>query len=299
MTRCVTSTVIGSYPVTVPGSELMASYFDGEAVSWYPYIADAVGDMVEAGIEVVSDGQTRDPFIELFVRRLGGCRVRARPEVVGPIEFRGGITSGDASVVRRLVLPSTKIVGVLTGPFTLMKSVVDVFYRDERECCVGFAAALRREAEALSWFVDMVSIDEPWFSNELPEYAEEVVGMISQGLSCPVRLHVCGNVARIVDRLVGMPVDVLAHEFKASPGLFDAFREHSCEKGMCIGSVRSDDVRLESVEEIVSHLRRAESVFGERVVQVSPDCGLRLLPREVAFRKLVALQQAKEAVYGG
>jgi 5-methyltetrahydropteroyltriglutamate--homocysteine methyltransferase len=299
MKRCVTSSVIGSYPVTVPGSELMAEYFAGQQVSWYPYIADAVGDMVEAGIEVVSDGQTRDPFIELFARRLGGCRVRARAEVVGPITYRGGITVGDAQVVRRVVPPSTKIVGVLTGPFTLMKSVVDLFYRDERSCCLGFAEALRCEAAALSWYVDMVSVDEPWFSNELPEYAEESLGIITKGLSCPVRLHVCGNVSRIVDRLVGMPVDVLAHEFKASPELFDVFREYPCEKGMCVGSVRSDDLRVESVEEVVGHLRRAESVFGERVVQVSPDCGMRLLPREAAFGKLVSLQRAKEVVYGG
>jgi 5-methyltetrahydropteroyltriglutamate--homocysteine methyltransferase len=300
MTRCVTSSVIGSYPVVIPASELMAQYFAGEPVSWYPYIADAVGDMVEAGIEVVSDGQTRDPFIELFARRLGGCRVRARVEVVGPIVYRGGITVDDAAVVRRIVAFSpAKIVGVLTGPFTLMKSCVDLFYHDERECCLAFAEALRLEAAALSWFVDMVSIDEPWFSIELPEYAEESLGIVSGGLTCPVRLHACGNVSRIVDRLVGMPVDILAHEFKGSPQLFDAFREYPCTKGMCVGSVRSDDVRVESVEEIVEHLRRAESVFGERVVQVSPDCGMRLLPREVAFRKLVHLQRAKEAVYGG
>lgn len=299
MTRCVTSSVIGSYPVAIPASELMAQYFAGEQVSWYPYIADAVGDMTEAGIEVVSDGQTRDPFIELFVRRLGGCRVRARPEVIGPIEYRGGITVGDVQVVRRVVSPATRIVGVVTGPFTLTKSVVDVFYRDERECCLAFAAALRQELEALSWFVDMVSVDEPWFSNELPEFAEESLGLMTRGLSCPVRLHVCGNVARIVDRLVGMPVDVLAHEFKGQPGLFKVFGEYACEKGMCVGSVRSDDGRVESMDEVVGHLERAESVFGERVVQVSPDCGMRLLPREVAFQKLVVLQRAKEAVYGG
>ena len=298
-TGCVRSAVIGSYPVMVPPSELMAEYFAGESVSWYPYIADAVGDMTEAGIEVVCDGQTRDPFIQLFTRRLGGCRVRARSEVVGPISYRGGITVHDAQVVRRLVPPSVDVMGVVTGPFTLMKSCVDLFYGDERACCFGFAEALRQEAVALSWYVDVVSIDEPWFANELPEYAEEVIGLISDGLSCPVRLHVCGDVSGIVGRLVEMPVDVLSHEFKATPKLFGAFEEFSCEKGMCIGCVRSDDVRVEGVEEIVGHLRVAEEVFGDRVVMVAPDCGQRLLPREVAFQKLRNLQEAKVRVYGG
>jgi len=299
MTRCVLSSVVGSYPVAIPPMELMAQYFAGEEVSWHPYIADAVGDMVEAGIELVSDGQTRDPFVQLFTRRLGGCRVRARTEVVGPIEYCEGITVRDAQVVRRVVGPSTKVLGVVTGPFTLMKSCVDLFYRDERACCLAFAEALRQEAVALSWFVDMVSVDEPWFANELPEYAEEAIGVVTRDVTSPVRLHVCGDVERIVGRLVGMPVDVLSHEFKASPRLFEAFEEYPSEKGMCVGAVRADDARVEEVEEIVAHLERAEAVFGERVVQVAPDCGLRMLPREVAFQKLQRLQQAKERVYGG
>ncbi len=299
MSRCVLSSVVGSYPVVVPPMELMAQYFAGEEVSWNPYIVDAVGDMVEAGIELVSDGQTRDPFVQLFARRLGGCRVRARTEVVGPIEYCGGITVRDAEVVRRVVGPSVKVLGVVTGPFTLMKSCVDSFYRDERACCLAFAEALRQEAAALSWFVDMVSVDEPWFSNELPEYAEEAIGIVSRGVACPMRLHVCGNVSGIVGRLVGMPVDVLSHEFAASPKLFATFREYPSEKGMCVGAVRADDARVEAVEEIASHLERAEEVFGCRVVQVAPDCGLRMLPREVAFHKLRNLQEAKVRVYGG
>lgn len=294
----VASCVIGSYPVTVPTSELMASYFQGEEVSWKPYIADAVGDMVDAGLDLVSDGQTRDPFVQLVTRKLDGCRVRARTEVVGPIEYREFITVPDQVLVRTLIPRCTGIVGVLTGPFTLAKSCVNSYYSTEEDLCFAFAQALAKEAEALSPFVDVLSIDEPWFANELPDYAEEELKVVVDSVCCPTRLHVCGDVASIVPRLLDMPVQILSHEFKASPHLFKAFQDHPGDKEMCIGSVRSDTASVEPVEEIVAHLQRASDVFGSRIVQVAPDCGQRLLPREAAFHKLQNLRQATEVVYG-
>jgi 5-methyltetrahydropteroyltriglutamate--homocysteine methyltransferase len=95
-----------------------------------------------------------------------------------------------------------------------------------------------------------------------------------------------------------MPVDILSHEFKASPHLFDLFREYSCLRKICVGAVRSDDVRVESVEEIVTHIKKAIDIFGENVVQIAPDCGQRLLPRETAFHKLQNLTIAGEIING-
>jgi methionine synthase II (cobalamin-independent) len=166
--------------------------------------------------------------------------------------------------------------------------------------CFDFAAALRNEAELLQKHVDLISIDEPFFSNEIPEYAKDLIGTITNGLSsCPTRLHVCGDVSRIIPQLVEMPVDILSHEFKASPHLFESFREYSCLKKICLGAVRSDDVRVESVKEIVTHIQKAIAIFGENVVQIAPDCGQRLLSRETAFHKLQNLTTAGEIINGG
>jgi 5-methyltetrahydropteroyltriglutamate--homocysteine methyltransferase len=190
------------------------------------------------------------------------------------------------------------LLGVLTGPFTLTKSSVDLFYHDEKQLCFDFAAALRREAEMLEKQVDVLSIDEPFFSNQLPEYAGELIGVITKHLSCPTRLHVCGDVSKIVPELGDMPVDILSHEFKASPFLFDVFREHPCSKKICVGVVRSDDPHVESVDEIVAHVETALDVFGEQVVQIAPDCGQRLLPEAVAFEKLSNLSRAGDIING-
>jgi 5-methyltetrahydropteroyltriglutamate--homocysteine methyltransferase len=299
MKSTVKTSVIGSYPVSINPLELMQAYFMEQEISWQRYIDQATSEMLTAGIDIVSDGQTRDPFIQLFTRHLGGCRVRERTEIIGPIRYQGPITVVDQRYVRRSLPRHTGLVGMLTGPYTLAKSCVDVFYHDEKQLCFDLAAALRKEAEQLQKYVDVLSIDEPFFSQALPEYAAEMLNVITAHLSCPTRLHVCGDVSRIVPQLVELPVDILSHEFKASPHLFDEFRDYPCAKDMCIGSVRSDDTRVEPVEEIVSHVRRAYDIFGDHVVQLAPDCGQRLQPHDIAYQKLQHLTQAGAIIHGG
>ena len=299
MKQKLKTSVIGSYPICIDTLELANDYFSERESSWIKYIEQAVHDMTTAGIDYVSDGQTRDPFIQLFTRKLRGCRIRDRTEIIGHIEYNGPITVQDQKYARHLLPRNTRLIGVLTGPYTLTKSSVDFFYHDEKELCFDFATALRNEAVLLQKHVDLISIDEPFFSNELPDYAEELIGTITDSLSCPARLHVCGDVSRIIPQLIEMPVDILSHEFKVSPHLFDLFREYSCLRKICVGAVRSDDVRVESVEEIVTHIKKAIDIFGENVVQIAPDCGQRLLPREAAFHKLQNLTIAGEIINGG
>jgi 5-methyltetrahydropteroyltriglutamate--homocysteine methyltransferase len=299
MRQNITTSVIGSYPVPLNTTEMINEYFLGNLPSWYPYITQAVREMVSAGICLVSDGQTRDPFIQLFTRHLSGCRVRQRTEIIGPVEFTHPITLHDQIHAKKRLPRNVHLIGVLTGPYTLTKSSIDSFYHDEKQLCFDFATALRHEAELLQNYVELISIDEPFFSNELPEYAKELLNTITAGLSCPTRLHVCGDVSKIISQLVDMPVDILSHEFKASPFLFEAFQQYPCKKQMCIGAVRSDDLRVEPVEEIIAHVQKAADVFGEHILQIAPDCGQRLLPPEIAFRKLQHLTIAGGQINGG
>jgi 5-methyltetrahydropteroyltriglutamate--homocysteine methyltransferase len=290
--------VIGSYPAPVDSMEFMYNYYNQQEVSWEKYVSSAVNDMVDAGIDVVSDGQTRDPFIQIFTRKLRGCRIRDRTEIVDKIEYTGPITVEDQKYVRSILPKDKELIGVLTGPYTLCQSCVDLYYNDEKQVAFDFAKALKQEAKTLQKHVDMISIDEPFFSNVLPEYGQELLKVITKNISCPIRLHVCGDVSSIIPDLLEMPVDILSHEFKASPQLFDAFKKYDVSKNICLGSVRSDDLRVESVEEIKSHIWKAQQIFGDKIVQLAPDCGQKLLPRDVAFMKLKNLVEAGEEVYG-
>jgi len=299
MKQTIRTSVIGSYPISINTQELMRDYFAEQQSSWAPYIEAAVHDMTSAGVSYVSDGQTRDPFIQLFTRKMKGCRIRERTEIIGPIQYQSPITVQDQIYAKRLLPRQVGLIGVLTGPYTLTKSSIDSFYHDEKEIAFDFAQALRKEAELLTKHVDFISIDEPVFSNELPEYAPELIQIITKGISCSTRLHVCGDVSDIIPQLVDMPVDILSHEFKASPHLFEAFLEYPCKKNICLGAVRSDDVVVESVVDIIAHIKKALAIFDGNVVQIAPDCGQRFLPRQIAFQKLKNLAAAGEILNGG
>lgn len=294
----IKTAVIGSYPVIVDNIEVMNGYFNQTEISWNKYIESATNDMVDAGIEMISDGQTRDPFVNIFTRKLKGCRIRDRIEIIDKVEFNGPITIEDQKFVRNIIPKDKQLIGLITGPFTLTKSSVDQFYNDEKELAFDFAKALKKEAELLQKQVDLISIDEPFFSMELPDYGKELIEIITKGLSCSTRLHICGDVSKIITEILEMPVEIISHEFKASPKLFDSFKDFSVSKNICLGSVRSDDSRVESVDEIVEHIRKGIDVFGDNISQLAPDCGQRMLPRDAAFQKLKNLVKAGDEVYG-
>ena len=298
MKHKIKTCVIGSYPVHVDAMDFMNGYFDQKEVSWNKYIESAVSDMVNAGIDIVSDGQTRDPFIQIFTRKLKGCRVRDRTEIINKVEYDNPITVEDQKYVRSLIPKDKELIGLLTGPYTLTKSCVDLFYNDEKKLAFDFAYALRKEAEILQKHVDMISIDEPFFSNDMPEYGKDLIEIITKDLSCTTRLHACGDVSNVVTELLEISVDVLSHEFKASPQLFDVFKEYSFSQKICLGSVRSDDTKVEPVNEIIEHVKNGIDIFEDKICQIAPDCGQRLLPRDVAFQKLKNLVKAGEQING-
>ena len=144
----------------------------------------------------------------------------------------------------------------------------------------------------------MISIDEPFFSNCMPEYAKELIEIITKNIRCPTILHACGDVSLIIKELIDLPVDILSHEFKASPHLLDKFNDFSFSQKLCLGSVRSDTDNVESVDEITHHILKALDLFGEKIIHISPDCGQRLLPRNIAFQKLKNLVKAGEVING-
>jgi 5-methyltetrahydropteroyltriglutamate--homocysteine methyltransferase len=298
MNRTVKTAVIGSYPVSIDAGKVMDHYFNQTPISWQPYIKTAVTDMISAGIAMVSDGQTRDPFIQIFTRKLQGCRVRARTEIIDTITYTQPITIEDQQYVRTVIPKNREIIGVLTGPYTLMRSSVDMFYHNDEQLARDFAHALHQEALELQKYVDSISVDEPFFSQEFPPYAKELLEIIFNGIQIPKRLHVCGDVSTIIPSLVDMPVDILSHEFKASPQLLEVFAEYPHTKQICLGCVRSDDTRVEPVDEIIEHIKKAQHIFGDSIVQLAPDCGQRMLPRSIAHKKLTNLVKAGEQLYG-
>jgi 5-methyltetrahydropteroyltriglutamate--homocysteine methyltransferase len=293
----VKTTVIGSYPVYFNNLGFFKKYQNQEKTDWSHYINAAVNDMILAGIDIISDGQTRDPFVNIYMRKFKGCRIRNRPEVIDTIEYQGPITVEDQIYVKTIIPKNHELVGLIAGPYTLMKSCVDMYYNDEKQLAFDFANALNKEVKNLKNHVDLISIDEPFYSLEMPDYSKELIKIVLKDVNILTRLHICGDVSKIIPNILELPVDIISHEFKAKPQLFKSFEEYNISKKICLGSVRSDDTRIETVDNIVKHIMKGNEVFNGKIVQISPDCGLKMLPREVAFEKLKNLVEACGEVY--
>jgi 5-methyltetrahydropteroyltriglutamate--homocysteine methyltransferase len=202
----------------------------------------------------------------------------------------------DQRYIQSVIPPGKKLKGVVTGPYTLAKSCSDLYYHDEQEVAFAFAHALKKEIKELESSVDIVGIDEPFFSVSFPEYAPDLISILTHNLSLPTILHVCGNVSSIIPQIFDLPIDCLSHEFKARPELFVVIQDFSFPQSLCVGCVQSDDTRIETVQEITSHIHSALNIFGKKIQYFSPDCGQRSLPHDVAYQKLDNLVQAKEVL---
>jgi len=231
------TTVIGSYPVEYNRMEFMRSYFEDKNVNWNKYVDIAVDDMVKSGINLVSTGQTKDPFVHIFLRNIAGCRIRDRPEIVDRVKYTGPITIDEIKYAKNIIPKQNKLIGLLTGPYTLARSCVDLFYNDEEKLAFDLADVLNHEAKNLEEHVDLISVDEPFYSVEMPNYANDLLDLVFKDVKTTRRLHVCGDVSKIVPELLELPVDILSHEFCASPTLFDVFKDYSLSKDICLGSV--------------------------------------------------------------
>lgn len=290
--KVLITTVVGSYPAKVSREKLIRSYYEDED----PYqdaLKDAVDAQVNAGIELVSDGQTRNGMVEIFAQNIKGFRIKEKIQIISEIEHNKPIVIEDIKKVNEIIPESCGVKAVLTGPWTLVKSVENKYYENEEEAIFDCAEAVKEEAELLTEFCDVIQIDEPFFSIEYPDYGDKIVEKISS-VDVPTALHVCGDVESIIEDLIEIDIDILDHEFAANPHLYDAYAGLDIDKKMCVGVVSTDN-RVEDINEIKKNINRAYDTFGPKVM-IDPDCGLRNLVEEKARKKLENMVIARNVV---
>lgn len=291
----LTTTVVGSYPSTPALSSLFRYCREG-ADPYAESLRIAVDAQLSAGVEIVSDGQTRNDMVRLFATKLSGIRMRAKPVIIGDIAHKSPITAEDQKVARSMLGGRAKLKGIITGPYTLAMSCADQHYGSAEKAAMAFAEALNSEARILSGLVDVLQVDEPFFSVEFPEYSESLVSTVFSGVHVPKALHVCGDVGRIFGRLVELPVDILDHEFAAHPELLDVVSDIDFSQMLGYGCVRSDLNVAESVAEISERIKKGVACVGHKRLVLDPDCGLRHLSPDVARAKLENMVKARNMV---
>ncbi|MCQ8893990.1 MAG: methionine synthase [Methanolinea sp.] len=288
------TTVVGSYPVE--RGRGLAAFLD----PFRHAVRVAVGSQVRAGIDIISDGQVRGDMIQAFSSHLPGIRGQ---DVINPVlPAPGPITVGDTLYALSC---HTWVKGILTGPTTLSHAlhIATPVYRDRGDLARDLARALAVEAIALEKAgVCMVQVDEPILSTGAADIARarEAFSLLAGTLHVPVALHVCGDLAGVIDDLLRFPVAVLDIECAKSPQNLDLLSEKDLQgRRIAAGCVDSSDPRVESVGEIRGRVEKAVDRFGPHNLLVDPDCGLRMLPPDAAFQKLSNMVTAVREVREG
>lgn len=291
----LSTTVVGSFPAGPSKDALISSYRTGED----PYlesIRESVEAQTSAGIDIISDGQTRNDMIKLFTTKLSGIRMKLKPIVIGDIGYRDAITIGDQEYIRPMLVDGQLLKGIVTGPYTLATSCVDEHYGNQEKLAYSFAEALNEEVRLLDRVVDIVQVDEPFLSVDFPPYALDLISTTLAGVTKPRSLHICGDVAGIFENLLDFSVDILDHEFAAHPELLDVVGDHDFDKMIGYGCVRSDINEVEDVKTILERIKKGKVSIGDDRMLLDPDCGLRHVSGEVARQNLGNMVKARDVI---
>ncbi len=275
----------------------------------------AIRDMERAGIDVITDGEMRrESYSNRFATALEGIDLdnpgvaldrtgheNPVPRVAGPIRRSRPVEVRDVAFLRANTARPIKI--TLPGPFTMTQQAQNDHYPDEESLALAYADAVNEEARDLKAAgADVVQIDEPYLQAR-PEkaraYGLQAIDRSLQGIQGEAALHICFGYGHIVkDKPEGYSFleelnDCAATQISietAQPNLDLAILRRLPNKTIILGVIDlSDSAPVETAETVANRIRIAlEHVPPERLI-IAPDCGMKYLPRETAFAKLLAM----------
>ncbi len=281
----------------------------------------AIRDMERAGIDIISDGEMRrESYSNRFATALEGMdldnpgvvpgrsgRPNHVPRVVGPIRRLYPVEARDVEFLRRNTQQRIKI--TVPGPFTITQQTQNDYYRDEKALALDIAAAVNEEIRSLQAAgADVVQIDEPYLQAK-PEraraYGVEVINRALEGIEGTTALHLCfGYAAMVPDRpheyaFLRELRDCIVKQISieaAQPQLDLSILRQFTDKTLIVGVLNLGDMEVETPQIVANRIRSAlQYVEPERLI-LAPDCGMKYLPREVAFGKLCALAEGARMV---
>jgi 5-methyltetrahydropteroyltriglutamate--homocysteine methyltransferase len=281
----------------------------------------AVRDMELAGIDVITDGEMRrESYSNRFATALDGVDIdkpgvaldrtghpNPVPRVAGPVRRVRPVLVRDVQFLRRNTDRRIKV--TIPGPFTMTQQAQNDHYKDEQSLAMDFAQAVNQELRELKAAgADVVQLDEPYLqarAEKAGQYAVAAINQALEGVEGPTALHTCFGYAHIVKtRLPGYTflaelnkcvVQQLSIE-AAQPNLDLSILEKVPSKTIILGVINLDDMTVETPEVVAARIRHALRFVPPDRLIVAPDCGMKYLPREVAFGKLKALVEGAKLV---
>lgn len=290
-----------------------------------PFLAQAQDDATvmaikaqeDAGLDIVTDGEIRrESYSNRFATALSGVDLdnpgtaldrsghpNPVPRVVGKVRRLRPVQVGDLGFLKRHTRSTVKI--TVPGPFTMSQQAQNDFYASEAELALDYAAAVNEEIQDLfAAGADIVQLDEPYMQarpEKARQFGLQALERALEGVTGRTAVHICFGYAAIIhQRPSGYS---FLPELAACPcrqvSIETAQSRLDCEvlaklggKQIMVGAIDLSDMTVESAETVANRVRRALQYVSPENVIIAPDCGMKYLPREVAFGKMRAMVEA-------
>jgi 5-methyltetrahydropteroyltriglutamate--homocysteine methyltransferase len=195
------------------------------------------------------------------------------------------------------------------GPFTMSAQCEDDFYRDPRKLALAYAGAVNAEIKDLfAAGADIVQIDEPWMQSrpqQAREYGIEALNAALDGVGGTTAVHICFGYAAVVKdkpsgysflpELERSAADQISIE-AAQPKLDVSVLRELPSKTIILGVLDLSDLAVEMPATVAGRIRKALALLPPARVVVAPDCGLKYLPRNIAYGKMQAMVEGARMV---
>ncbi len=308
------STVVGSYPVELKEASGFKDKLLKSVGAYDPFkdsIKQAVFSQLDAGVDIISDGQGRGDMGSSFSKYIPGFKSEeGNTFIVSKIRNpTGEISVKDLLYAKSLIkqyykgsIPEGKgIKGIVTGPSTIIHSSrITSFYKNKDDAIIDLAHSLKKEVDVIERKVKPVyiQVDEPFLSTGMVnmKVAREAIEILHEDLSIPLAMHVCGTLQDAYKDLSKFNVEILDFEFAGNNVNLDILEKNiSLFKGKKIGfgCIDSSKNEVDSEQETEELISKGIDIVGEDNILLDPDCGLRRAPMDVAFKKLKLMNDIK------
>jgi len=271
----------------------------------------AIKAQEDAGLDIITDGEIRrESYSNRFATALEGIDIdnpgvaldrsghpNPVPRIVGSIRRKRPVELEDLEFLRRHTTRKVKV--TVPGPFTMTQQAQNDFYATSKEAAMAYACAVNAEIKDLfAAGADVVQIDEPYMQarpGAAGEYGLDALNAALDSVKGTTAVHICfGYAAVIHERPSGYSFltqlkDCSCHQvsFETAQSKLDCSVVQDLKgKKLILGVIDLSDMTVEAPEVVAARIRRALPYAAPEDIIVAPDCGMKYLPRDVAFGKM-------------
>ncbi len=277
----------------------------------------AIRAQEEAGLDILTDGEIRrESYSNRFATALEGVDIdnpgtaldrsghpNPVPRIVGKIRRMRPVEVDDVKFLRAHTSKLIKM--TVPGPFTMSQQAQNDYYESAEAAAMDYARAVNEEIRDLfAAGADIVQIDEPYMQarpEKAREYGLKALNAALEGITGSTAVHICFGYAAIIHErpsaysflpeLAGCSCRQISVE-TAQPKLDCTVLARLEGKQIMVGCLDLSDMNIETPEVVVARIKRAlPHVKAENII-LAPDCGMKYLPRDVAFGKMRSMAQA-------